>query len=79
MPPPPPKIILGDKQKVKLVNTKLGELILKAAIGSKIDGYQGISQGVANKNKVRVVHPISDTKLISESFLWKYDLINVTA
>jgi hypothetical protein len=44
----------------------MGALILKAAIGSRIEGYQGISQGVANKNKLRVIHPISDTKLISE-------------
>jgi hypothetical protein len=64
-------MIVGDKEKIKLVSTKWGELILKAASGSKIDGYQDISQGIANKNKVRVVHPISDTKLISESFLRK--------
>ena len=65
-PAPPPKMILGDRAKVKLVKTKWGALILKAAIGSRIEGYQGISQGVANKNKLRVIHPISDTKLISE-------------
>jgi hypothetical protein len=59
-------MILGDRAKVKLVKTKWGALILKAAIGSRIEGCQGISQGVANKNKLRVIHPISDTKLISE-------------
>ncbi len=64
--PPPTKMILGDRAKVKLVKTKWGAWILKAAIGSRIEGYQGISQGVANKNKLRVIHPISDTKLISE-------------
>ena len=63
---PVPKMILGNRAKVKLVKTKWGALILKAAIGSRIEGYQGISQGVANKNKLRVIHPISDTKLISE-------------
>ena len=66
VPAPAPKMILGDRAKVKLVKTKWGALILKAAIGSRIEGYQGISQGVANKNKLRVIHPISDTKLISE-------------
>ncbi len=65
-PTPTPKMILGDRAKVKLVKTKWGALILKAAIASRIEGYQGISQGVANKNKLRVIHPISDTKLISE-------------
>jgi hypothetical protein len=63
---PVPMIILGNRAKVKLVKTKWGALILKAAIGSRIEGCQGISQGVANKNKLRVIHPISDTKLISE-------------
>jgi len=35
-------------------------------MGSTREGYRGLSQGVANKNKLRVIYPISDTKLISE-------------
>src|SRR5579883_1186821 len=62
LPYPPATMVSIDVQKTRLVSLSRGEWGQSATNGSRIDGYQGMIQGVANSKSISVTHPSPETR-----------------